>query len=331
VDYFSPCIHELSRIFKRANCRARIALTERKLAKAEENLGLLGWQQADFDEATQRQVDSLQNIEREQANLTNRSAELAHELSRLSEHRVRFRGEYDQQRGALESERNTARKPLADLERRLHITRDNTPDVDRRTVQLDRELREVEELSDKLLAVQPQPLHVRDEMLRLRERVLAIQNERNDLKTQHARSLGETHHLEQQIAAIEKRTAEFDKKLRELKAKFEEEDEKLADEERQRAKEKETAETEVNDLERAKGNPYRAIGRVLADNGIAPMNQPTALANVVNLRDKIAGREAEMASLLQQTRSMNRTQFGVSLGLWALILVAGLLVLAALL
>lgn len=331
MEYFSPCLHELSRILKRANCRAQISFAERKLAKAEENLGLLGWQQADFDEPTQRQVDALQNIEKEQSILTNRSAELAHELAALSERRVRFRQDYDEKRRALETERETVRKPLTEAERKLSASRTGTPDLERRTAQLDREQRDVEELSTKLLLVQPQPAHVRDELLRLRDRALAIQNERKDLRTEHARGLSEVHHLEHQVEGLEKQVAEFDKNLRGLKSNFEEEDNKLADEERERAEEKEKTEEEANKLERAKGNPYRAIGRVLADNAIAPMNQPTALSNVLDLRDKIALCENDIADLDEQSEAMNRTQFWMSVALWILIIVAVALIAAAVL
>jgi chromosome segregation ATPase len=331
VEYFSPCLHELHRILKRAKCRAQIALAERNLAKAEEHLGLLGWQQADFDESTQRQVDSLQNIEREQATLSNLSAELARGLADLSESRVRFRAEYDQRRGTIEAEREKARHPLAEFERKLTAARAHAPDVDRKAAQLDREQRDIEELSTKLLVVQPQPIHIRDEILRLRDRALAIQNERKDLKTQHARSLSEIHHLEQQIATIEKRVAEFDKSLRELKAKFEQDDNKLAGEERACAEDKGNTEKRANELERAKGNPYRAIGRVLADNAIAPMNQPAALSRVLGLRETIAQREATMASLHAQTHAMDRTQFRVSIVLWILIIVALVLIIGAML
>jgi chromosome segregation ATPase len=329
VEYFSPCLHELSRILKRVNCRAQIALAKRNLAKAEEHLGLLGWQQADFDESTQRQVDSLQNIEREQAALTNRSADLARRLEGLSENRVKFRTEYDQSRNAIEADRQKARHPLAEFERKLNFARSHAPDLDRTAAQLDREQRDIEELSTKLLVVQPQPIHIRDEILRLRDRALAIQNERRDLRTQHARSLSEIHHLEQQIVATEKRVSEFDQNLRELKAKFEQDDNKRADEERTCAEEKEKVERQVNELEHAKGNPYQAIGRVLADNGIAPMNQPAALSRVLGLREKIAQGEATMASLHAQTHAMDRTQLRVSVVLWMLILIALVLIIGA--
>lgn len=329
MDYFSPCLHELSRILKRATNRAQIAFAQRKLAKAEENLGLLGWQQAYFDEPTQQQVDALQNIEREQAALTNRSAELAHALARLSEDRVKFRTDYEQRRGSLEAEREKARQPLMEFQRKLASARSHAPDVERRASQLDREQRELEELSTKLLLVQPQPAHVRDELLRLRDRALAIQNERRDLRTQHARSLSEVHNLEQQIAVLEKRIAELDKSLRELKAGFEEDDSKLADEEQARAEEKKKTEQKVNELENAKGNPYRAIGQVLADNLIGPMNQPAALANVLDLRAKIVAREDKIAESYTETQAVDRLQFRISIALWLAIIVAGMLIIGA--
>jgi chromosome segregation ATPase len=329
VDYFTPSLHELLRILKRANHRIRSSLAERDLAKAEAYLGLLGWQQADFDHETQQQVDALQNIEREQSALTNRSAELAHQLEAFKVQRVKVRWEYEQQRDKLEAASESVRKPLQDLERKLANARSHTPDVDRKTAELEREQRDIEALSNKLIGIHPQPVHVRDEILRLRDRMLQIQNERRDIRTQHARSLGEIHHHEQQIAVIEKRCSEFDQSLDELKTKFEQEDAKLASEERAMIDEKEEAERRVNEMDRAKGNPYRAIGRVLADNEISPMNQPSALSKVLKLREAIAVHEGEIAELKSQSKSANRTFLFVSLALWAAIIVAIVLVLSA--
>jgi chromosome segregation ATPase len=330
VDYLSPCLHEIIRILKRSLRRARIALAQRRLAKAEEHLGLLGWQQADFDHETQRQVDALQNIEREQSELSNQSAARAHELAALSEKRVKFRSDYEQQRARIEGDKEKTRKPLRQLEHKLASARDHAPDVDRKTAQLDREQRDIEELTTKLLLVQPQPIHVRDEILRLRDRTLAIRNERSDMRTQHARSLSEIHNLEQQLATIERRTGEYDRELLELEVAFEKEDAKLADDERAVAEEKDRIEKVVNDLEHAKGNPYRAIGRVLADNQIAPMNQPAALSAVLRLRETIACREDEIAELLRETQSTDKTDIRVSLALWLLIIVAVALLVSAL-
>jgi chromosome segregation ATPase len=213
----------------------------------------------------------------------------------------------------------------------LEAARDHAPDVERKSAQLDREQRDIEELSTRLLLVQPQPHDIRTEILRLRDRTLAIQNERSDLRTQHARSLSEIHHLEQQITGIEKKIAEFDHSLRELRAGFEKEDGKLAEDERAQAEEKEKVEEQANALEHAKGNPYRAIGAVLADNHIAPMNQPAALAKVLNFRGKIAARESEIDALFRESRSINRTELRISIALWLLVLIAGSLIIGVLL
>jgi chromosome segregation ATPase len=331
VDYFTPCLHELLRIFKRVNHRIQASLAERHLAKAETYLGLLGWQQADFDRETQQQVDALQNIEREQGALTNRSAELAHQLEALKVQRVKVRWEYEQRRDKLAAARQRIRKPLGGLERKLADIRARTPDVERKTAELDREEKDIEALSTKLLVIQPQPVRVRDEILQLRDRMLHIRNERSDIRTQHARSLSEIHHHEQQISVIEKRSAEFDLSLNELKETFDQEDGKLASEEHLLAAEKHKTEKLVNDMDRAKGNPYRAIGRVLGDNQIAPMNQPSALSKVLNLREAIAIRESEIAELKRQTKSINRTLLYISIALWVAIIVAGVLVIGALL
>jgi chromosome segregation ATPase len=330
VDYFTPCPHELNRILKRANHRIQISLAERNLAKAEANLGLLGWQQADFDQETQEQVDALQNIEREQANLTNRSAELAHQLDALKVERVKIRWEYEQRRDKLTGERTKACQPMDELQRKLANARAHTPDVDRKAAQLDREQKDIEAMSTKLLVIQPQPLHVRDEILQLRDRMLQIQNERNDLRTMHARSLSEIHQLEQQISVFEKRRTEFDTSLSALQETFEAEDEKLASDEHLLTREKEKVEKSVNEMDKAKGNPYRAIGRVLADNGIAPMNQPSALSKVLSLRESIASHRGEIAQLLQKSHSINRTLLHISIALWLAIIVAVILVIGVL-
>jgi hypothetical protein len=70
MDYFSPGFREIIRLVQRASLRVRGGITRRRLASVETQLGLLGWQQADFDPDTQRQVDALQNVEREQVALT---------------------------------------------------------------------------------------------------------------------------------------------------------------------------------------------------------------------------------------------------------------------
>jgi len=299
------------------------------LAKAEANLGLLGWQQADFDEDTQRQVDALHNIEREQARLMNLAANLAHQRDAVAAQRAKLRETYEQKRLAIEGERNQVRQPLPDLQRKLSFARDHMPDVERTTSQLDREQRDIEALSNRLLVVQPQPIHIRDEILRLRDRMLGIQNERNDLRIQHARSTSEIHQLDHQIGALEKRSTEIDRQLNVLRNEFEGEDAKLEKEEQAKSEEKGSTESQINALERVKGNPYRAIGRVLADNDIAPMNQPEALSNVLKFRGEISLREAAIETLRAESRAVDYTLLIVSVSLWLVIVIAAGLIASA--
>jgi hypothetical protein len=120
--------------------------------------------------------------------------------------------------------------------------------------------------------------------------------------------------------------------LRAARAAFEKRDQEIADEigARQRAKRK--IETQIETLEKAKVNPYREIGRALADHGIAPLNQPEALAVVLGQREAIATRESLIAVSLGETAQENRalmwqswllTGSLVLLGVVALLVIAG--------
>ncbi|HYR58294.1 MAG TPA: hypothetical protein VEO95_06690, partial [Chthoniobacteraceae bacterium] len=75
------------------------------MTKAETALGLLGWQQAEFDPQTQAEVDKINAYEREQSRLTNESAGLAKELRELRVEREAARKEFQERRRALAAER----------------------------------------------------------------------------------------------------------------------------------------------------------------------------------------------------------------------------------
>ena len=85
MDYFSPGPRELARKLNRQTARRRLAAINRALAAAETELGLLGWQQADYDADTQRQVREIQSVEKEQTRLTNEAASVAIRTARPSE------------------------------------------------------------------------------------------------------------------------------------------------------------------------------------------------------------------------------------------------------
>lgn len=330
MDYFSPGLREIRRFGQRMNDRVRFHLAQRRLVKAETHLGLLGWQAADFDGETQRQVEALQNVEREQATLTNRAAELSRQLETIAAQRAKVRLDYDQRRTALNADAAKVREPLADLERKMRVVRDNLPDVDRRVAQLDKEEREADALYKKLLSVQPQTQEVSDEILRHRDRLLAIPNERDDLKRRHARGTVDLQTHERTISTITASIGELDGQLREAKGAFDSADGALAKEQREAEREKARVSHEIERLERAKHDPYLEIGRVLADCGVAPVNQPEALTRVQEFRHEISAREAAIADSLRTSAAEDREAQRISLGIWAVIAVLAFLLLAAL-
>ena len=322
MEYFAPGLRELPRLAARTVQRVRLARTRRQLAAAETELGLLGWQQADFDEETAQRVDEIQHVEREQSDQQNASAGLAQTIRALVEQRETARREHDAQRARLEPEREKIRAPLAELEPRLAALRKHGPDHERRVSDIDREQRELDKLYNELLLIQPPPPQIRTELRRVRDRLIAIPGEKDALRAQHERLAADLQTTEQQAAEIEARVAALDRQLRELQSAADAEDDRLAAELREKEKEKARIETGVEKLERAKLDPYREIGRVLADSGVAPINQPQVLDRVRALRRAVQERASAIAASRQSTAQENPLQLRVSLALLAIIALA---------
>jgi chromosome segregation ATPase len=300
-----------------------------KLAKAEGELGLLGWQQADFDPDTQKQVEAIQHVEREQAALANRSAEMKRSLETLHVEREQSTEEFARRKAVLAAELAAARVPLAEAERLLRVLRDRDPDVGRNIAKLEKEDREIAQLCERLLTVQPQPPNAQAELLALRDRTLAISNEKADLKLQQARALSDSEERERERTEAKTQVEEVERQIRELDAASRKELDRFAATERDLGREKVAIERGIEQLDRAKVDPYREIGRVLADSNIAPMNQPAALEKVLELRESILAAEMDTVNLLRQSASQNQTELVVSFALLAVIVLAVFMILAA--
>ncbi|MES2572975.1 MAG: hypothetical protein V4710_23330, partial [Verrucomicrobiota bacterium] len=219
-----PGFRAIHRKFGRQVNRLRIAAEHRKLARAETELGLLGWQQADFDVETQRDVDKIQNYEWEQARLTNEGAEFGRCLRQLLEKRDLKRKEFAEARRQLLTERRGLIEPIARIQKQLVVYRKQEPQYERRIPELDRELREVQRLYTDLLSSVQQTPQSRDELTVLRERTVSIPNEKADLRTQHMRIASEIKLLEGELRKLNERAAELDVAVRELQAAFDDED-----------------------------------------------------------------------------------------------------------
>jgi len=104
VNWFILGGHEVRQKTLRLYWRIRRRLEARHLLKAEITLGELGWQQADFPESVEETIRNLHRIEAEQAELFNRSADLAGEMSAAQKERDEKRAEYDRARAAVIAE-----------------------------------------------------------------------------------------------------------------------------------------------------------------------------------------------------------------------------------
>jgi chromosome segregation ATPase len=287
VNYFKPGLRELARKLDRTRHRLRIRFTRRELSRAEAALGLLGWQQAEFDPQTQAEVDKINAYEREQARLTNESAGLAKELRELRDQRDAARKIYEEQRQKIAAKRAAVVEGHPAIEKQLTERRKIEPTFGRRMPELDKELREINGLYAGLITAQNQTPAMKAEITRLRERTVTIANEKADLRNQHLRTVSEIRGLEGDLDRDRETVAALEKQLRDYLTQFETADAKVAGEIRSREREKTRIEKEINVIETAKTNPYLQIGRVLADSDVAPMNQPGALDRVKRLRGRL--------------------------------------------
>ncbi len=329
MNYFKPGLREIARKLSRQRHRLRILLARRELTKAETALGLLGWQQADFDAQTQAQVDKINTYEREQSRLTNESAGLAKELRELRVEREEARRSFDEQRRALEVEKAGAGANHPALEKQLADRRKVEPTFERRMPELDRELRDINKLYSELLTAANQTPSMKAEITRLRERNVGIANEKAELRNLHLRAVSDIRAMETELEQGREKIAAIDKRSKELTTAFEAEDDRIGGEIRTREKEKARIEKEINAIETAKTNPYLQIGRVLADSDVSPMNQPGALDKVKRLRGKLVELDDLIALSFQSTALEEPQTLRLSYYIWATIAFLGLLLILA--
>jgi len=330
VNYFSPGYYEVRRMVLRAVHRWRLRAAEKHLAKAETELGLLGWQQADFDEKTQRQVDKIMNFEREQARLTNESATVGRTIGELTTLREQTRRTYQEKRTPLDAQLEMHRANLAKFDADLARAEDELPALERRLAQLERELRESNKLYSEMLGRETQSREQRDELGRVRERITSLPHEISDAHTRTSRLRAEFEARRKTRAKEEERAEALARDVRQLDDAHRHEDDELAEAIKTREREKQRLEKEHDALEKEKVNPYREIGQVLADSNVAPMNQPQSLEVVRDRRFRKHELEYEIAKSLRESDLADRTLIHHSLMLWAAIILAFLLILGAL-
>jgi chromosome segregation ATPase len=322
VNYFAPGLRELARIFLRLQWRLQLPLQARTLAQLESQLGLLGWQQADYDHGTQQHVDQLTDYERTQLELTNESAALGLAIQELEEQKTAAEKEFAEKRALAAANCERLAEPFKQSEEALASQRREIAKLEARIAALNTEESVVEQSYRGLLArgeSAKQP-----EVVRLQQRVISIPREREGVAAQLSVALSPVPALENELAQRRAVYSVETDALRDLEKSFADTAEKLRKEIATRKREKQKLERQVDALEKSKAKPYREIGRALADHHIEPLNQPEALQAVLNQREKMAAGQSKLAGSLAESARENRTY--VWLTWFVLLLVLGVLV-----
>ena len=284
-----------------------------ELVTAETTLGLLAWQQADFDPETQEEVRQIIECEREQGRHTNESARLGNTILELSAERGEARKVYEGRRQQLATERERVLADHPRIEQQLAEKRATEPTFEKKMPELDRELREVQKLYSELLISEFQTAQVRNELIRLRERTVRIPNEKSDLRTMHMRTVSEIHAMEAQLVRDRAALDALDRQGRGLEREFDAADDVLAGRIRDLDRQRAAVEKQIHALESAKKNPYAEVGRVLADSNIGPVNQPHALEDVRDRRFEVRGLGEKLNASFAASAAEDRLQMRQSL------------------
>jgi hypothetical protein len=323
VNYLAPGLRELARIIDRLWCRLRLVWERRQLAGLETKLGLLGWQQADYDTATQQHVNRLADYERAQGQLTNESASLGLTIQELDERRATERTTFESQR----AERVAIRDPLAaavdESERTLEAKQKERKELAERVSTLGKEKASDEAKYRALLAEGDHTADQQANVQRLQRRVIAIPLEQREWQEKLSSADAEIVRIETELQQRRAALAVEAEALQTLEKSFAKSDEALADEIAARKRDKQKLEKKIDGVEKAKTQPYREIGKALADDRVEPLNQPQALTAVLEQRERITAQELLLTQSLEKSRAEKPIELWAS---WALLFTFAVLI-----
>jgi len=320
VNYFAPGLRELTRKLHRLDCRLRLWWQRRVLARLEGRLGWLGWQQADFDPSTQAHVNRITGFERAQAELTNSSAVIGQALQQLEERRKAEGAAFEKERADRAEARGRLSRPVEESEKALAAIRREQTDLEQRIAALDREAATIEDKYRALLVRETRSPALEAEIREIQQRLIAIPREKRATAEKLADVLSARSRCESELADRRAALSVETEAWSVLEKTHQAGDEALTKDIAARKREKQKIERKIEQLEKAKTQPYREIGRALADQQIEPINQPEALDAVFAQREKIAAREAQLAASAGESAGEDPRRVWLA---WGLLLVVG--------
>jgi chromosome segregation ATPase len=308
----------------------RILIERRKLDKAEITLGLLGWQQADFPPEVEAQINAINTVELQQAELSSRSAEILWKIGELKEEQGLMRKEHDELAAGMRLTLHPLMESLAGAGKQIHAHQESIQRFENALADLQAMRESLDAKYESLMAEVPQTLQIKEQILWIGDRRSATEIEKEDLRKQRMRVMMEVRVLNDHITQVSSQIEKTNRMIRESEEEFAANEKEILSKIAALEQERKTAGKHVDKLDRKKTPAYLAIGRCLADYNIEPMNQPDALTVVLAQRETIGGLrqffEYSLAVSSQVNRSILRV-FYVAMILFALAVVAGVVVL----
>jgi chromosome segregation ATPase len=287
VVFFTEGFRDLSARFRIAWLWVQRLRIRRDLYMAETQLGLLGWEQAEFyGDDINAHVKQVQDFEQTQAALLNVSAALSEKKAALDAQLAQARAIHDEKQAAIAAERapvatrfdeadNTRRQKLAAIDR-----------FDRAIQELEQTEKELQRRSLAFMKVANPTFEIRAEARRVTDELARVPGERKIVLADQSRARQEAAQLEPGIAQLRNQLREIDSRAAAVRDEFAAETRRLNGEMSRLDKERKKSHIEMSNLDREKRKPYQAIGACLADDGIGPLNQPEVLQKVLEFREK---------------------------------------------
>lgn len=272
----------------------------RDLAKAETELGVLGWQQADFlTPESQEQARRIIDFEREEASLLNREAELSERMGEIE----RLKSAAGERAAAVVKELESAIAGFAavrgDGKAGIAEKQKNVARFEKAIIELKQELAGLETVGGRLRAIHTSQAY--EESARVAERCRGLSNEIEGLRRARTSQSAEVIDAEEKLALSKQRFETAQDELKQARRAADEDEREFSKQiaalERQRAEARKIAHA----LEEEKRSPFQVLGACLADSGVAPRNQPEAFDRVTAARTTVAGYEETIAELGRQS------------------------------
>jgi len=298
---FKTGIHEVRRKAVRLLDRIRLLVENRKLIKAETTLGLLGWQQVDYDSPElEVQVAKIHETEKAQLELMNERAGLSALIESLKAEMESSRRIFAEQTTEIEHESAPARLQFTELSARaaegekiLSRFKEGIADLQTRENNLGSIF--------KKLSLQPETGVVLEEINRNKHQRSVLQLEIKELESNCSRQESVLSGLKTAMEPVQASLSRFDLRMRTLQQESSANERRIEGKIREAERGKERIGKQIESLNRKKAHPYRLIGRCLADEGIPPMNQPEALEQVLEIRQVIG----EIQSKIEQSQVLS--------------------------